>query len=191
MDEKFAKRYQKSIFPDKLYRHIKDILNINKRSEYDSYLEKGDKEHSKTSKDKFGTSATIRHLEEAKNYYNSARRSAYSLRQEQVARRRLSDVRNTLSILERRNPRKEKVLGLFSSLDEKLGDLIEEIKEFQKSQKTLPAFIFVSFIFSLFCLSSNITGNVVGSLKQDFSILGIFFFILGLALTFFYARSKR
>lgn len=75
-------------------------------------------------------------------------------------------------------------------LRKKLSSL-EVIINKSKPKLTTLSLSIASFILALFFSVFNLTGNVIGSVKQDFSILGILFFILGLVFVFVYARSKR
>jgi hypothetical protein len=93
-----------------------------------------------------------------------------------------------------------RVLAITPIQKERINNVLEKIKNRLRimgiplknlESKTFPVFIFLSFILSLFFLSMNFTGNVVGTTKKDFSILGILFFIGGLIFSFVYATSKR
>ena len=78
-------------------------------------------------------------------------------------------------------------------IQNKITDARISISGDKVSYKNTP-FVFLSiagFIISLFFLSINFTGAVVGSVKNDFSILGILFFLCGLVGAFVYARNKR
>jgi len=78
------------------------------------------------------------------------------------------------------------ILKIEDTLKEKIKSNIRHYYPRAIAFLTLASLILASF-FSIV----NLTGAVVGSAKQDFFILGIIFFILGLVGVFVYVRSKR
>jgi hypothetical protein len=72
-----------------------------------------------------------------------------------------------------------------------VGILENILKKHREKGKTTLSLSIASFILALFFSALNFTGAVVSSAQQDFSILGILFFICGLVGSFIYVRSKR
>ncbi len=86
----------------------------------------------------------------------------------------------------------EKIDNNLMKIKNRLRIMGVSLKDFKNLESKLPlVFIFTSFIITLFFLSLNITGNIIGNTQQDFSILGILFFLCGLVGAFVYARNKR
>ena len=107
-------------------------------------------------------------LEEAKKTYKLAKKSVNSFKKRKDLERAINQI--------------EKKQNSLSS-----PDWIEDIlKDFNFLKLSIFAFVLACF-FSII----NLTGAVVGSAKQDFFILGIIFFILGLVGAFVYVRSKK
>jgi len=167
----FEKKYQKSLIPHRLNWHLKDIvLDINEdipknyRIKNESYLKKAKEFYERALKSKTEKEEKY-YLGKAKSFYKTANSlSSYPIQKERI-NNVLEEINNRLSIM-----------GI------PLRSLENQI---------LPVLILSSFIFSLFLLSMNFTGAVIGTIKHDFSILGILFFIGGLIFSFVYARSKR
>jgi len=134
------------------------------RNNFNDYLKKGKEFYEKALKSKTEEDEK-RYLSLAKSFYKTAKSlSSYPIQKERI-NNVLEEINNRLSIM--------------------------GIPLISLENKILPVLIFSSFILCLFFLSMNFTGAVVGTAKNDFSILGILFFIGGLIFAFVYARSKR
>ncbi len=116
----------------------------------------------------------------------------------------LKDARKTYALAFKfiKTTKKKRDLKRALNQIEKKQKRIKEYEEFEKNPYSLDNILMnlgsryllvISLIFlisTLFFFSLNFTGAVVGTAKNDFSILGILFFIAGLICAFIYWRNK-
>ena len=134
-----------------------------KREEsFDVYKKKGDEVYRKSIQER-NPEKIEKFLDKASDFYKLARAHSVGKIDREKANNLLRGVKNDL-LLRRGYLRRETLLGLFLA----------------------------SFLLSLFFLSPNLTGNIIGSISySDSGILGIFFFICSLVCAFVYCRKKR
>jgi hypothetical protein len=135
--------------------------------DFSYYKEKGDKYFFASMGRGKTTSESVHNLDEALEYYRTAR-----------ARTQNEFDRSVIA-------------GKINQVHKELGSLREPAGE-GLSRRVYAFLSITAILFALFLTSYNVTGNIIsGMISSDTQWIGICFFLCGLTFTFLFLKSKK